>query len=192
MKTLVWIAILTACAGAGAFIAHRFPPNPFPPGVRDSGILPSVTPSPSPAELVSWSLRMSSRTAHTYRVGGSCTSDWRMSGRIRLTEPGRVRGRGVARLLPGAKCDFPSAQVQAERVIVRILGRRDGDELDLRFQDVRRYPVGSQDLGGFVKTLRTFRFSIRERAGAEERKQKRIEDPEGEMHVSMTTIRLSS
>ena len=192
VKTLVWIAILAACAGVGAFIAYRFPPNPFPPGVRDSGVLPSVTPSPSTADLVGWSLSMSSRTRHTYRVGGSCTSDWRMSGRIRLTDPGRVRGRGVARLLPRARCDFPSAQVQAQRVVVRILGRRDGGELDLRFQDVSRYPVGSQDLGGFVKTLGTFRFSLPERAGAEARKQKRIEDPEGEIHVSITTIRLRS
>ena len=190
VKTLVWIVILAACAGVGAFIAYRFPPNPFPPGVRDPGVLPSVTPSPSTAELVSWSLSMSSRTRHTYRVGGSCTSDWRMSGRIRLTDPGRVRGRGIARLLPGARCEFPSAQVQAERVTVRILGRRDGDELDLRYQDVSRFPVGSQDLGGFVKTLSAFRFSIPERAGAEGRKQKRIEDPEGEIHLSITRIRL--
>jgi hypothetical protein len=190
VKTLVWIVILLVCAGVGAFIAYRFPPNPFPPGVRDPGLVPSESPSPSTAELVSWSLRMSSRTTHTYRVGGSCTSDWRMSGRIRLTDPGRVRGRGVARLLLGARCDFPSAQVQAERVVVRIVGRREGDELDLRFQDVSRYPVGSQDLGGFVKTLETFRFSIPERAGAEAREQKRIEDPEGEIHVSVTTIRL--
>lgn len=190
VKTLVWILILAGCAGVGAFIAYRFPPNPFPPGVSDAGVLPSVTPSPSTAEPISWSLSMSSRTTQTYRVGGSCTSDWRMSGRIRVTDPGRVRGRGVARLLPGARCDFPSAQVQAERVIVRILGRREGDGLDLRFQEVSRSPVGSQDLGGFVKTLGTFRFSIPERAGAEARKQKRIEDPEGEIHASITRIRL--
>lgn len=190
VKTLVWILILAGCAGVGAFIAYRFPPNPFPPGVRDAGVLPSVAPSPSTAELTSWSLSMSSRTTHTYRVGGSCASDWRMSGRIRVTDPGRVRGRGVARLQPGARCDFPSAQVQAQRVVVRILGRRDGDELDLRFQDVSRSPVGSQDLGGFVKTLETFRFSIPERAGAEAKKQKRIEDPEGEIHASITRVRL--
>ncbi len=151
-----------------------------------------MSPSPSTAELVSWSLRVSSRTTHTYRVGGSCTSDWRMLGRISLTDQGRVRGQGVARLLQGARCDFPSAQVQAQRVVVRVLGRRDGGELDLRFQDVGRNPVGSQDLGGFVKTLGAFRFSLPERAGAEARKQKRIEDPEGEIHVSITSIRLRS
>jgi len=190
VKALVWIVILLACAGVGAFIAYRFPPNPFPPEVRDSEIIPSESPSPSTAELVSWSLRMSSRTTHTYRVGGSCTSDWRMLGQIRLADPGRVRGRGVARLLLGARCDFPSAQVQVERLVVRIVGRRDGNQLDLRFQEVSRYPVGSQDLGSFVKTLGKLRFSIPERAGAEARKRKRIEDPEGEIHVSITTIRL--
>ena len=192
VKTLVWIMILLACAGVGAFIAYRFPPNPFPPGVRDSGLIPSESPSPPRADLVRWSVRLSSLTRHTYRVGGSCTSDWRMRAQIRLTDPGHVRGRGVASLLLGARCDFPSAQVQSERVVVRIVGRRVGDELALRFQEVSRYPVGSQDLGGFVKTLPTFRFSIPERAGAETRKWKQIEDPEGEIHVSVTTIRLAS
>lgn len=187
VKAIVWILILLACAAVGAFIASRS--NPFPPGVRDSGVLPSESSSPT-AELVRWPLRMSSRTRHTFRVGGSCTSDWRMWGQIRVTDPGRVRGRGVAWLLLGARCDFPSAQVQTERVVVRIVGRRDGGELDLRFQEVGRHPVGSQDLGGFVKTLPTFRFSIPERAGAEARKRTQIEDPEGEIHVSITTIRL--
>jgi hypothetical protein len=113
-----------------------------------------------------------------------------MRGRIRLTESGHVHGRGVAELLLGARCDFPSAQVQAQRVVVRIVGRRDGDELHLRFGELGREPVGSQDLGGFLKTLATLRLSIRERAGAEARKSKRIEDPDGEIHASVTRIRL--
>ena len=189
-RALTWVLILLACAGVGAFIAYRFPPDPFPPSVRDLGVFPSESPSPSKAELASWSLRMLSQTTHTYRVGGSCTSDWRMRGRIRLTESGRVHGRGVAELLLGARCDFPSAQVQAESVVVRIVGRRDGDELDLRFREVSREPVGSQDLGGFLKTLVALRLSIREGAGAEARKPMRIEDPEGEIHSSVTKIQL--
>jgi hypothetical protein len=184
----MWVAILLACAGVGAFLASRS--NPFPPGVPNPGILTSESPSPSKPELASWSLTMLSQTRHTYRVGGSCTSDWRMRGRIRLTESGHVHGRGVAELLLGARCDFPSAQVQAQRVVVRIVGRRDGDELDLRFEELGREPVGSQDLGGFLKTLATLRLSIPERAGAEVRKSKRIEAPEGEVHTSVTRIRL--
>ncbi len=72
----------------------------------------------------------------------------------------------------------------------RSSGVRDGDELDLRFQEAGRKPAGSQDLGGFLKTLETLRFSIPERAGAEASKPKRIEDPEGEVYASVTTIRL--
>jgi hypothetical protein len=187
-KAFLWTGILLLCAGVGAFIASRT--NPFPPGVRDPVALPSESPSPSTVDLVRWSLTMSSRTTHTYHVGGSCTSDWHLEGEIELTGSGRVDGRGVARLKPGAKCDFPSAQVQARRVVVAIVGIRDGDELDLRFQDAGRKPAGSQDLGGFLKTLTTLRFSIPERAGAETSKPKRIEDPEGEVYASVTTIRL--
>jgi hypothetical protein len=188
-KAFLWTGILLLCAGVGAFVASRT--NPFPPGVRDPVALPNESPSPSTVDLVRWSLTMSSRTTHTYHVGGSCTSDWHLEGEIELTESGRVDGRGVARLQPGAKCDFPSAQVQARRVVVALGGVRDGDELDLRFQDAGRKPAGSQDLGGFLKTLTTLRFSIPERAGAEASKPKRIEDPEGEIYASVTTIRLS-
>jgi hypothetical protein len=191
-RSILWAVILLACAGVGAFIASRS--NPFPPGVRDPSALPSESPTTSPgpsnADLVRWSLTMSSRTRHTYHVGGSCTSDWRLRGEIELTGSGRVDGRGVARLLPGARCDFPSAQVQARRVVVSIVGRRDGDELDLRFAEERLTPLGSQDLGGFVETLKTLRFSIRERADAKASKPKRIEDPDGEIYASVTRVRL--
>ncbi len=188
----MWVGILLACAGVGAFIASRS--DPFPPGVRDTGPVPGVSPSPSPAgpELVRWQLAMSSRTTHTYRVGGSCTSNWRARGRIRLTESGRVEGRVIARLRPGATCDFPSAQIQARRVVVQIVGRRDAGELDLRFREGDRGPVGSQDLGGFLKTLTTLRFSIPERAGAEASKPKQIEDPADEIYASFTRIQLQS
>lgn len=191
-KTLLWAGILLACAGVGAFIASRS--NSLPRGVGDPVALPSESPSPSAspsnADLVRWSITMSSRTTHTYHVGGSCTSDWRLRGEIELTESGRVDGRGVARLLSGARCDFPSAQVQARRVVVSIVGRREGDELDLHFLEEGLNPVGSQDLGGFLETLATLRFSIPERAGAEASKPKRIEDPDGEIYASVTTIRL--
>jgi hypothetical protein len=184
---VLWAGILLACAGVGAFIASRS--NLFPPSV-EPGPAPSESPSPSGPELVRWRLVMSSRTTHTYRVGGSCTSDWRLEGRIRLTESGRVRGRGIARLGPGAECDFPSAQVQSRRVVVLIIGRRDAGELALRFRERGRLPVGSQDLGAFVKTLSVLRFSIPERSGAEATKPKRIEDPEDEIYASVTKIRL--
>jgi hypothetical protein len=187
---LLWVVILLACAGVGAFIGSRS--NPFPPGVPDPGAAPSEGPSPSspPPALVDRSITMVSRTTHTYHVGGSCTSAWRVEGRIRISASGRVSGRGVARLQPGARCDFPSAQVQTRRVVVRFLGRRDGRELELRFREGSRVPVGSQDLGAFLKTLETLRVVIPERAGSEVSKPTRVEDPEDEIYASVTTVRL--
>ena len=191
-KVLLWAVILLACAGVGAFIASRS--NPFPPGVRDSTALPSESPSSSPSpssgDLVRWSVTMTSRSTHTYHVGGSCTSDWRIRGEIEISESGRVDGQAVSKLLPGARCDFPSAQIQTRRVDISIVGRRDGDELELHFSEIGRLPPGSQDLGGFLKTLSTLRFSIPERAGADASKPKRIEDPDGEAYASVTRIRL--
>lgn len=184
------MVILLACAGVGAFIGSRS--NPFPPGVPDPGARPSDGPSPSPPELDEWPITMLSRTTHMFHVGGSCTSAWRVKGTLRISAAGRLTGRGVARLQSGASCDFPSAQVQAERIQVLFLGRREGDELDLRFRDVGRIPAGSQDLGAFVKTLETLRVSIVERPGSEVRKQTRIEDPEDEIYRSATTIRLGA
>jgi hypothetical protein len=135
---------------------------------------------------------MVSRTTHTFRVGGSCTSAWRVKGTLRISVADRITGRGVARLQRGAGCDFPSAQVQAQRILVEVVGRREGDELDLRFRDVGLMPAGSQDLGAFVKTLETLRVAIAERAGSEVKKQTRIEDPEDEIYRSATTIRLGA
>ena len=188
-KVLLWVAILLACAGVGARLAYLFPEW----AIRDAPQSdPSVIPSPSPTkpEIVRWSLTVSSRTTHTYRVGGSCTGDWGMRGAIRATESGRIRGRGLARLQLGARCDFPSAQVQVRRVVVQIVGRREGDELALRFREIRRRPVGSQDLGGFLETLPTLGFSIPERAGAQASMRTEIENSDGEIFSAFTRIRL--
>jgi hypothetical protein len=190
VRFLLWVVVLLACAGVGAFIGSRS--NPFPPGVPDPGAQPSDGPSPSPPELDEWPITMVSRTTHTFRVGGSCTSAWRVKGTLSISVTDRVTGRGVARLQRGAGCDFPSAQVQAERVLVEFLGRRDGENLDLRFRDVGRMPAGSQDLGAFVKTLETLRVAIVERPGSEIKKKTRIEDPEDEIYRSTTTIRLGA
>lgn len=186
-KVLLWAGILLACAGVGAFIASRS--NPFPPGVPDPGVVPSESPSPSVQPAV-WSLAMTSRTTHAYRVGGSCTSDWRVRVRIRVTSDDTVRGRGIAKLLPGASCDFPSAQVQARSVELVVTGRRTGDRLSLRFRagDVR--PVGSSDLGAFLETTDTVRFRIGERAGARATTSDRVVSENGDVFESSTTAKL--
>jgi hypothetical protein len=186
-KVVLWAGIFLACAGVGAFIASRS--NPFPPGVPDPGrVSPTGTPGPAMAR---WTVTMLSRTTHTFHVGGACTSNWRMRTRIRVDEDGRIAGRGVARLLPGARCDFPSAQVQAERIDLVIAGRRRGDELDLRFRTAGLEPVGAQDLGAFVRTLPSLRFSVGEQVGAQISKPHRIEDPEHEIYASVTVVRIS-
>jgi hypothetical protein len=188
-KVLLWAGILLACAGVGAFVASRS--NPFPPGVPDPGVVPSESPSPTPTEPPeAWSLAMSSRTTHDYRVGGSCTSDWRVRARIRVTDEGDARGRGTARLLPGASCDFPSAQVQARSVVLLVSGKRAGGRLSLRFRadDVR--PAGSNDLGAFLETLDALRIRIRERAGARARTSDRVSSDNGDVFESSTTATL--
>jgi hypothetical protein len=187
-RVLLWAVILLACAGVGAFIGSRS--NPFPPGVPDPGARPSDGSNPSPPEFDEWPITMVNRTTHMFRVGGSCTSAWRVKGTLRISASGQITGRGVARLQPGAGCDFPSAQVQARRVVVRFLGLREGEQLHLRFRERGRMPAGSQDLGAFVRTLGRVRVAIAERAGSEVRKRTRIEDPGDETFASVTTIRL--
>jgi hypothetical protein len=189
-KTLMWIAILLACAGVGAYVAHEYPdllvrdqPHSDPPS--GSG------PSPGSKEPTRWTLLMTSRTSHTYRVGGSCVSDWRMATSIRVSESGPVLGRGVARLRPGAGCDFPSAQLQTKRVRLRLVGRREGDALVLRFRVSDVAPAGSQDLGGFVKTVGALRLSLPERAGAKVSRSARVEEPEDDVYTTVTVVRLS-
>jgi hypothetical protein len=189
LKVLMWAGILLLCAGVGAFVASRS--NPFPPGVPDPGAVPSESPSPTPTpvEVEVRSLRLVSRTTHTYHVGGSCTSDWEMDTALRIASSGRVRGRGVARLRPGDACDFPSAQVQARRIVLRIVGRRDGRRLAFRFVTGGVLPPGSQDLGGFLETVETLRFSLPDRT-ARETKSKQIATPNGDVFASTTTVRL--
>jgi hypothetical protein len=192
LKVLMWAGILLLCAGVGAFLASRS--NPFPPGVPDPGAVPSESPNPSPTpvEVEVRSLRLVSRTAHTYHVGGSCTSDWEMDSAVRISSAGRVRGSGVARLRPGNECDFPSAQVQARRVVLRIVGRTNGDRVVIRFRTGKVVPFASQDLGAFVDTIETLRFSLVDRAIARQAKSKQVTTPNGDVFASTTTVRLRS
>jgi hypothetical protein len=189
LKFGLWAFILLACAGIGAFVASRS--NLFPPEVDVSSPSASESPSPSVEPPSRWRLMLTSRSSHAYRVGGSCTSDWRMRARIQVALDGAVSGRGVARLRPGARCDFPSGQVQAAAVEIRISGARGGRSLDLRLRPVGIEPPGAQDLGGFVRTLSPTRFSIEERDGATVRRSTRVEDPQDEIQRATTTLILS-
>ena len=189
-KAALWTFILLVCAGVGAFVASRS--NPFPPEVRGSSPSVGETPSPSIDGSVRWRLTMTSRTTHAYRVGGSCTSDWRMRTRIRVLPGGRVRGAGTARLVGAARCDFETVQVQAETVRIGIAGRRRGELLAVRLGVLDVSPRGAQDLGGFVGTIPVMRLSLEEREGAEARVPTRVEDANGDTFVAQTDARLSA
>ena len=186
VRILIWIVILAACAGIGAFLASTS--NPFPPEVRVGS--PTQAPTPTPGEPTPWRLTMTSRTRHVYRVGGSCTSDWRVRATIFVSEGGRVLGTGRAKLAGGAGCDFETAQVQARVVAVRLSGSRADGRLRLRFQVDEVSPPGAQDLGGFVDTLPVMRFSIRERDGAAASDRTRIVDGDGEIGSATSSLRL--
>lgn len=188
VKAVVWVLILLACAGVGAFIASRS--DLFPPEVRHGD--PTSTPSPPGEEPARWRLTMTSRTRHVYRVGGSCASDWRMRTRIRVSPGGRVRGIGTVRLLAGAACDFETAQVQAEAVRIRIVGRRVGDVLRLRLGVLEVRPRGAQDLGGFVGTVPVMRFSLEEQDGATVREQTQVREGDGEGLLARSGLRLAA
>ena len=191
LKFVLWVFILLACAGIGAFVASRS--NPFPPEVgapsRPTSVSPSPSPSAQPPER--WRLTLTSRTSHTYRVGGACTSDWRMRAAIRELPDGEIAGQGVARLLPGAQCDFPSSQVQAATVAIRVAGVRENGTLELRFRPLKVEPPGAQDLGGFVRTLPVRRHSIEASDGATARRTTTVEDPADEIQLARTTLILS-
>jgi hypothetical protein len=188
-KTLLWAGILLACSGVGAFIASRS--NPFPPGVAGGGTSsPSSSPTQGP-DLQRWTLVLRSQTSHTYRVGGACISHWRLRAPIRVLSSGRVTGAGTARLQPGAHCDFETAQEQARGIRLRILGRRVGSVLRLRFEDHGAQPVGSQDLGAFVEFLPRLRVAIQEQASAQVARRKEFTDANGDVFVMSSALRLA-
>jgi hypothetical protein len=188
VKFVVWVLILLACAGVGAFVASRS--NLFPPEVSVPSPSVSEGPSPSVERPIRWRLTLVSRTSHTYR-GGVCTSDWRMRAPMREMPNGTVTGQGVARLLPGAGCDFPSGQVQAEAIAIGIRGAREGGAFELRFRPLDVEPPGAQDLGGFEGTMSARPLSIRARDGATATRTTRIEAQADETLQARTTMTVS-
>jgi hypothetical protein len=113
-------------------------------------------------------------------VGGRCTTRWR--GDLRYTvdaETGAVEGAGAARLFGELECDFPVAQVQAERVKLAITGRMREGSLTLHLSQTEIEPTSSRDYGGFVALL-PVRITLPVRdAGAEGRVIRRRVDEEG-------------
>ena len=159
MKVLVWTLVFAACAAAGAVVASRT--DPFPPGVDDPGAR-GAEPDPDPQEgpdtggvpaSARWRLALSSTSRHTFRVGGSCRTDWRATLVLRIDGDGAVSGAGDAERQGAAACDFPVEQVQTDAVRLEVEGTHTSDGLVLRITPRAVTPPGSDDLGGFRATI---------------------------------------
>ena len=147
LKLSVLVLLLVGSAGVGAWVASRS--NPFPPGVDDPGAVPT---GPTGAAEDVYSGAAVVRTEHRLFVGGSCTSDWT----IRFTLRGsgrRVSGDAVARLREPERCDFGSAQLQAERVDLAATGRVRSEQILISFEETDRSPTGSTDVGALLPAL---------------------------------------
>lgn len=142
---LIWLVVLAACAGVGAFIASRT--NPFPPGVEDPGDLGAGS-SPSATPRAIWTGTAVVRSIHRLYVGGACRTNWR----VRFSLEG-ADGDGTARLIGEPRCDFPTAQLQAERLRFRVSSDEVGPGLLLRFSELTSDSAGTTDLGGLLPLL---------------------------------------
>jgi len=167
VKIILWVVVFAAAVAAGAFMASRS--DPFPPGVEDPGARPTVTPSPThtAASPTEWALSMTSATAHHLHVGGSCRSDWRVTGTIAIQHNGSAAGQGSAVLARPATCDFAQSQVLTKKIALVVTGTLADGSLRLSFSEAGRTPVGSQDLGGFTNTLHWIRPLLRIRDGSD-------------------------
>ncbi len=87
-------------------------------------------------------------------MGGRCTTRWRGDLRFKVdAETGAVEGNGVARLFGDLECDFPIAQVQAERVELSITGRLREGSVTLHLSQTGIEPSNARDYGAFTPML---------------------------------------
>jgi hypothetical protein len=145
LRVLMWLVVLVACAGVGASIASRT--DPFPPGVEDPGDLEAGS-SPSATPRAIWSGRAVVRSVHRLYVGGACHTNWRVRFSLEGTD-----GDGTARLIGEPRCDFPTAQLQAERLRFRVTSEEVRSGLRLRFSELASDSAGTIDLGGLLPLL---------------------------------------
>ena len=154
-RVVAWAALFLACAGVGAYIAAHS--DPFPPGVDRPGGSPLASASASPSGPPAperWVGSFRSFTYHQLYVGGRCTTRWRGDLRFKVDiETGAVEGRGAARLFGALECDFPIAQVQAERVRLAITGRLRDGRVTLHLSQTGIEPSSASDYGGLVALL---------------------------------------
>lgn len=161
VKIAVWVVVFSAAAGVGAYVAAHT--DPFPPGV-DPGVRPR---GPGSGEIPGGrlSVKIDARTFHDLYVGGRCAANWRTAVDIDSADDS-LDGTGIALLKGRLRCDEPTAQVQAERIDLRLIGTTAGGDLRFRLEVTGRAPLGSQELSGFAKTIPTLRFELPAREGA--------------------------
>jgi hypothetical protein len=181
--------VLAGAAGAGAYVAAHT--DPFPPGVEDPGARPDVGPSPGVEPVERWRLSLRSRSAHRYRVGGSCRTAWRATVALDVDAAGSVRGDGRATLVADEVCDFPVAQVQARALDLLALGDRGARAISFVVSVPGVKPPGADDLGGFRASLArtTFRVPVEDGAGSL-RAATSIADGQGGTYRSSFAVRI--
>ena len=165
-KIVVWTLVFAACATVGAVVAANT--DPFPPGVEDPGVRSSAAPTETPDPSASsgpWLVRIDTRTYHDLFVGGRCAANWRIDVGIAVGD-GSIEGAGAAVRKSDLRCDEPTAQVQAERIDVRAVGRLRDGLLRFSLEETGRSPAGSQELSGFLDTIPTLVLKMPARDGA--------------------------
>jgi hypothetical protein len=188
LKVLLWVLAFAAFIVAGAYHASRS--DPFPPGVEDPGARPTATPrstSSAPTSTV-WELNIHISTRHALHVGGSCRTNWSVTGSITVQPNGRAAGDANAKLTGKASCDFAQAQVQTKEIRLVVVGATKHGELQLGFSEAGRTPVGSQDLGGLTNTLSRIHPSVRLRG--KPTAQVLATRPDGDLGTYSSTSRL--
>jgi hypothetical protein len=159
LKVVVWILVFAAFIAAGAYQASRS--DPFPPGVEDPGARLTVKPTSPPPSADVWKVTMDISSSHDLHVGGSCRTDWTVTGSITVQPNGRAAGDADAKLAAPATCDFSQAQVQTKAIRLVVVGKTVDGKLRLGFSEAGRTPVGSQDLGGLTNTLSLIHPEVR-------------------------------
>jgi hypothetical protein len=189
VKLAIWAGLFLLAVAAGAWVASRT--DPFPPGVEDPGARTVQSPSPEPqARFARWLIAGRANTEHEMFVGGTCSTDWTLRLRPRVSESGQVQGSGRATLIRDAICDQPNAQVQTRVLVLDLEGMLAGNRMQLRARPSRKVPLVSSDLGGLVATIDKIKFVFPYRAGVRlERDVRRTDQNRGD-YVAEYTLRL--
>ena len=155
VRAAAWAAVFLGAAGIGAYVAAHT--ELFPPAVEaatgtSSSPSPSATDTPVPQDPT-WQGVIRSSSYHDLYVGGRCTTHWVTRFTFDTLENGKVVGSGTARLHGRRECTFSNAQIQAERILVSVVGDWSASGFSIRLNDGERSPRGTADYGGFAPTI---------------------------------------